>query len=97
MMPQPSGDWSVFQQIFAERWDAFQRAHPRYQTSYYDGLVAKTLGCGNRDKRGYAGNGGLQGARGPHGVAMRGKSWLCLTYPILPGLPHASILATRPS
>ena len=25
MMPQPSGDWSVFQQIFAERWDAFRR------------------------------------------------------------------------
>jgi hypothetical protein len=50
MMLPPSGDWSVFQQIFADHWDAFQRAHPRYQTSYYDGLVAKMLACGNPDK-----------------------------------------------
>ena len=29
--------WSVFQQIFAEHWEAFQHAHPRYQTPYYNG------------------------------------------------------------
>src|SRR5438132_4780267 len=44
---------NVFQQIFAEHWEAFQHAHPRYQTSYYDGLVAKMLACGNPDLMGY--------------------------------------------
>src|SRR5437867_6801133 len=78
MMPQPSGDWSVFQQIFAERWDAFQRAHPRYQTSYYDGLVAKMLACGNPDKMGYVAYRCLQCGQGTHRVAMSCKSSLCL-------------------
>jgi osmotically inducible lipoprotein OsmB len=36
MMIQPSGDWSVFKRIFADHWDEFQRAHPRYQTSGLD-------------------------------------------------------------
>ena len=53
MLAAPSRDWNVFQQIFAEHWDEFQRAHPRYQTSYYDGLVAKMLACGNPEKMGY--------------------------------------------
>src|SRR6266446_8789980 len=75
---QPSGDWSVFQQIFAERWDAFQRAHPRYQTSYYDGLVAKMLACGNPDKMGYVEYRCLQCGQGTHRVAMSCKSSLCL-------------------
>ena len=78
MMPQPSGDWSVFQQIFAEHWDAFQRAHPRYQTSYYDGLVAKMLACGNPDKMGYVEYRCLQCGQGTHRVAMSCKSSLCL-------------------
>jgi hypothetical protein len=43
MMTQLSGDWSVFKRIFADHWDPFQRAHPRYQTPYYDNLVAKML------------------------------------------------------
>ena len=43
MLAAPSRDWSVFQQIFADHWDAFQHAHPRYQTAYYDGLVGKML------------------------------------------------------
>jgi hypothetical protein len=34
MMAQPSGDWNIFKQIFAEHWEAFQYAHPRYRTSY---------------------------------------------------------------
>jgi len=34
MMAQASRDWSVFKQIFADHWRAFQHAHPRYQTSY---------------------------------------------------------------
>jgi hypothetical protein len=53
MLTAPSRDWSVFQQIFADHWEAFQHAHPRYQTPYYDGLVAKMLACGNPAKSGY--------------------------------------------
>ena len=78
MMPPPSGDWSVFQQIFAEHWDAFQRAHPRYQTAYYDGLVAKMLACGNPAKMGYVEYRCLQCGQGTHRVAMSCKSSLCL-------------------
>ncbi len=43
MMAVPSRDWSVFKQIFADHWEPFQRTHPRYQTAYYDDLVAKML------------------------------------------------------
>src|SRR3989454_8206722 len=78
MMTQPSGDWSVFQQIFAEHWDEFQRAHPRYQTSYYEGLVAKMLACGNPDKMGSVEYRCLQCGQGTHRVAMSCKSSLCL-------------------
>jgi hypothetical protein len=53
MMAQVSRDWSVFKQIFANHWSRFQQAHPRYQTPYYNGLVAKMLECGNPDKMGY--------------------------------------------
>jgi hypothetical protein len=52
MMAQASRDWSVFKQIFADQWDEFKRVRPRYQTSYYDSLVAKMLDCGNPDKMG---------------------------------------------
>ena len=53
MLVAPSRDWSVFKQIFADHWDTFQRAHPRYQTAYYDSLVAKMLACGNPEQIGY--------------------------------------------
>jgi hypothetical protein len=43
MLAAPARDWNVFKQIFAEYWDGFTHAHPRYPTSYYDGLVAKML------------------------------------------------------
>ena len=52
MMTHLSGDWSVFKRIFADHWDPFQRTHPRYQTPYYDNLVAKMLACGNPEKIG---------------------------------------------
>ena len=78
MMTQSSGDWSVFQQIFAEHWDEFQRAHPRYQTSYYDGLVAKMLACGNPEKMGYVEYRCLHCGQGKHVVSMSCKSSLCL-------------------
>jgi hypothetical protein len=78
MMPPPSGDWSVFKQIFADHWDPFQRAHPRYQTSYYDGLVAKMLACGNPEKMGYMEYRCLHCGQGKHLVSMSCKSSLCL-------------------
>jgi hypothetical protein len=52
MLAAPARDWSVFQQIFADHWETFQHAHPRYQTRYDDGLVAKMLAGGNPDKMG---------------------------------------------
>ena len=78
MMVQPSGDWSVFKQIFAEHWAAFQHAHPRYQTSYYDGLVTKMLGCGNPEQIGYIEYRCLHCGQGKHLVSMSCKSSLCL-------------------
>jgi len=78
MMTQPSRDWSVFKQIFADHWDTFQRGHPRYQTSYYDGLVAKMLACGNPEKMGYIEYRCLHCGQGKHLVAMSCKSSLCL-------------------
>jgi len=78
MMPPPSGDWSVFKQIFADHWDPFQRAHPRYQTSYDDGLVAKMLACGNPEKMGYLEYRCLHCGQGKHLVSMSCKSSLCL-------------------
>ena len=78
MIAAPSRDWSVFKQIFAEHWDAFQHAHPRYQTAYYDGLVTKMLGCGNPEKMGYSEYRCLHCGQGKHLVAMSCKSSLCL-------------------
>jgi hypothetical protein len=78
MIAAPSRDWSVFKQIFTEHWDAFQHAHPRYQTSYYDGLVAKMLGCGNPEKMGDIAYRCHQCGQGTHLVAMSCQSSLCL-------------------
>jgi hypothetical protein len=78
MVAEPSRDWSVFKPIFADHWEEFQRAHPRYQTSSYDGLVAKRLDCGNPEKMGYVeyrcGHCGM----GKPLVSMRGQSSWCL-------------------
>jgi hypothetical protein len=71
-------DWNVFQQIFAEHWDGFKHAHPRYQTAYYDGLVAKMLRCGDPDQMGYVAYRCLPCGEGTHRVAMSCKSSLCL-------------------
>jgi Transposase zinc-binding domain len=78
MLVAPSGDWSVFQQIFADHWEAFQHAHPRYQTPYYNGLVGKMLACGNPAKIGYMEYRCLHCGQGKHVVAMSCKSSLCL-------------------
>ena len=47
--------WNLFKQIFADHWDGFKRAHPRYDRRYYDGLVEQMLGCGNPDQMGAPG------------------------------------------
>ena len=78
MLTASSGDWSVFQRIFAEHWEAFQHAHPRYQTAYYDGLVAKMLACGNPHQMGYVEYRCLHCGQGKHLVSMSCKSSLCL-------------------
>jgi hypothetical protein len=78
MLAASSGDWSVFQQIFADHWEPFQHAHPRYQTPYYNGLVGKMLACGNPAKLGYMEYRCLHCGQGKHVVAMSCKSSLCL-------------------
>src|SRR5262252_9283944 len=78
MLTAPSRDWSVFQQIFADHWEVFQHTHPRYQTPYYNGLVAKMLACGNPEKIGYIEYRCLHCGQGKHLVAMSCKSSLCL-------------------
>ena len=78
MPAAPSGDWSVFQRIFADHWEVFQHAHPRYQTPYYNGLVGKMLACGNPTKIGYMEYRCLHCGQGKHVVAMSCKSSLCL-------------------
>jgi hypothetical protein len=78
MMAAPSRDWSIFKQIFADHWEAFQHAHPRYQTAYYDGLVAKMLACGNPAKMGDVEYRCLHCGQGTHLVSMSCKSSLCL-------------------
>ena len=78
MLAAPSGDWSVFQRIFADHWETFQHAHPRYQTPYYNGLVGKMLACGNPAKIGYMEYRCLHCGQGKHVVAMSCKSSLCL-------------------
>jgi Putative transposase/Transposase zinc-binding domain len=71
-------NWNVFKQIFAEHWDGFTRVYPRYQRSYYDGLVEKMLGCGNPEKVGYIVYRCLHCGEGTHRVAMSCKASLCL-------------------
>lgn len=78
MLPAPTRAWSVFQQIFAEHWETFQQAHPRYQTRYYDALVRKMLACGNPVQMGCVEYRCLHCGQGEHVVSMSCKSSLCL-------------------
>src|ERR1700757_1746313 len=78
MIPAPSQDWNVFQQIFVEHWDGFKRVYPRYQTPYYDDLVDKMLACGDPERMGYIEYRCLHCGEGTHRVAMSCKSSLCL-------------------
>jgi len=74
----PSRDWNVFTQIFAEHWAGVKRLSPRYDPRYDDGLVEQLLGCGNPEKRGDIEYRCLHGGAGKPFAAMRGKSSLCL-------------------
>jgi hypothetical protein len=78
MLTAPSRDWSVFQPIFAEHWEAFPHAQPRSQTPYDDGLVAKRLAGGHPDKIGYLAYRWLHCGQGKPLVAMSCQSSLCL-------------------
>src|SRR5499427_4117317 len=78
MHAAPVRAWSVFQQIFADHWEAFQQAHARYQTPYYAGLVAKMLACGQPAQIGYRAYRCLDCGQGTHVVALSCKSSLCL-------------------
>jgi transposase-like zinc-binding protein/putative transposase len=78
MLAAPARAWRVFQQIFAEPWEAFQHAHPRDQTPYYDALVRQMLACGNPMKMGAVAYRCLHCGQGQHLVAMSCKSSLCL-------------------
>ena len=78
MLAVPPRDGSVFQQIFAEHWEAFQQAHTRYQTPYYDELVAKMLACGHPTQIGDSEYRFLDCGQGTQVVALSCKSSLCL-------------------
>jgi hypothetical protein len=78
MLAAPSQDWNVFQQIFVEHWDGFKRVYPRYNKSYYDGLVDKMLACGDPERMGYIEYRCLHCGEGTHRVSMSCKSSLCL-------------------
>ena len=78
MLTAPARAWSVFQQIFADHWEAFQQAHTRYQTPYYDELMAKMLACGQPAQIGYSEYRCLDCGQGTHVVALSCKSSLCL-------------------
>jgi hypothetical protein len=70
--------WNIFQQIFAEHWDGFKRASPRYDRRYYAGLVHTMLGCGDPDKMGSIEYRCLHWGEGTHRVALSCKSSLGL-------------------
>jgi hypothetical protein len=76
MRAAPSLAWSVFKPICADHWQPFQHAHPRYQPSYYEGLVTQMLAWGNPENLGYLAYRCLHGGQGKHLVAMSGQSSL---------------------
>jgi hypothetical protein len=47
-------DKDTFKQIFRDHWQAFQAAHPHYETSYYGQIVQKMLDCGDPEKMGFS-------------------------------------------
>ena len=47
-------DKESFKQIFRDHWNDFTAAHPRYDTPYYDRVIAKMLNCGDPATMGFA-------------------------------------------
>ncbi len=78
MMAAPSRDWNIFKQIFADPWDGFIHAHPRYQPAYSNDLVSQRLACGNPDKMGYSAYRCQHGGQGQPLVAMSCQASRCL-------------------
>src|SRR5262245_15387658 len=78
MMAAPSEDSNVFQQIFVDHWDGCKYVHPRYNTRYYDDLIAKRLDCGSPNKMAYREYHCEPCGQGQHLVSMSGTSSLCL-------------------
>ena len=77
MMPPPSGDWSVFQQIFAEHWDGFsvpiRGIRPPTTMVWWPRCWRVAI-----RQDGYVEYRCLQCGQGTHRVAMSCKSSLCL-------------------
>ena len=47
-------DKESFKQIFRDHWNDCTAAHPRYDTPYYDRVIAKMLNCGDPATMGFA-------------------------------------------
>ena len=77
MLAAPPRDWSVFKQIFAEHWHAFQHAPPRSQTLDSDGLVAKMLAGGHPETMGDIASRCQPWGLGKPRVSMSCQSSLC--------------------
>lgn len=80
MLTVPARAWNVYKHIFAEHWDTFRQAHARYQTPYYDELVAKMLACGNPEQMGYVEYRCLHCGQGKHVVSITSL------FPVIPPL-----------
>ena len=78
MLAAPARDWSVFQQIFADHWEAFPACSSALSDSLLRWLVRKMLDCGNPAQMGYVEYRCLHCGQGKHLVAMSCKSSLCL-------------------
>jgi DNA-binding XRE family transcriptional regulator len=73
MRVAPARDWNVFQQIFAEHWDGFKHAHPRYQTAYYDDLSGFLGRVDELFDENPCRNQMNQSQKGPHSPGFRGR------------------------
>ncbi len=70
--------WNVFKQIFADHWEGFKRAYPKYREEHYEEQVKKMLSCGNPEEMGYIGYLCMGCGQGSRVVAMSCKSSMCI-------------------
>ncbi len=77
MMGAPSRDWHIFTQIFADHWDGFPHAHPRYHTASSHDLVSTMLAGGHPAKMGSIAYRCQHGGQGKPLVAMRCQASRC--------------------